>query len=379
MAQITIIAKNNSIVVNGLQCEKGRLSIAVSDDTILVNNLSGTLSDVTINGNSYSTMQEFIDAADELLFDNGGGNGEGVAWDQVTDKPLYTLGTPIQDAEGLIPVYTQNGQLPVGMPEFPENAVPLILLDVRVPELEEGNFLVGGASGNEQRRIVGTDLGVTQTSNNWYVARWNPTEQKWGGTAQLVPPSPNTLVIRTSAGQGKFSPAINGDEAVVLSQLNANGRYLGLHDTVNALEAAHPTANVGDRAEVRDVDSTGDIHRWYYWGEMAGAWLPLNKAEDDVYTNGEVVTNKIWINGNKIYRRVFHNEVIEDDGSVLISLAGVGITEITHFDYTVNENGTLRKNVNSLDISVTNTSLTITPAGAPTVPTSVSIALEYTK
>lgn len=334
MAQITIIAKNNSIVVNGLQCEKGRLSIAVSDETILVNNLKGTLSEVTINGNSYGTMQEFVDAADELLFEYGGGDGEGVTHNE---------------------------------------------LDGRVPILGLNNFLVGGTSGNEQRGIVGPDLGVTQTSNNWYVARWNPVEQKWGGTAQLVPPSPNTLVIRTSAGQGKFSPAINGDEAVVLSQLNANGRYLGLHDTVNALEAAHPTANRGDRAEVRDIDSTGDIHRWYYWGEMAGAWLPLNKAEDDVYSSREVVTNKIWINGKNIYRRVFHNEVIEDDGSVIISLAGIGVSEVTNFDYTVNENGTIRKNVNSLDISVTNTSLTITPTGVPSVPTSVSIILEYTK
>lgn len=305
MAQITIIAKNNSIVVNGLQCEKGRLSIAVSDDTILVNNLNGTLSEVTINGNSYSTMQEFVDAADELLFEYGGGApGEGVqsvTGDLVNNadarNPVVNLPTDVlrqsdtttaMEADK-IPLYSAQGLLSTGEPQYPENAVNLAYLQENV------------------------------------------------------------------------------------------GRYLGLHETVNALETAHPTANTGDRAEVRDVDSTGDIHRWYYWGEMAGAWLPLNKSEDDVYTNGEAVTNKIWINGKKIYRRVLHNEVIEDDGSVLISLAGVGITEITHFDYTVNENGTLRKSVDSLDISVTNTSLTITPTGVPSVPTSVSIVLEYTK
>lgn len=79
MAKIRITAKNNSVVVNGLQCEKGKLSIGVNGDNILVKNLYGKLSDVTINGNSYSTMQEFIDAADELLFENGGGApGEGV-------------------------------------------------------------------------------------------------------------------------------------------------------------------------------------------------------------------------------------------------------------------------------------------------------------
>lgn len=200
MAEITIIAKNNSIVVNGLQCEKGRLSIAVSDDTILVNNLNGNLSEVTINGNSYGTMQEFVDAADELLFENG-----------------------------------------------------------------------GGAPGEGVQSVTGDLVDNTDTRN----------------------------------------PVVN---------------------------------------------------------------LPT-----DVHSSGEDVTNKIWINGKNIYRRVFHNEVIEDDGLILISLAGTGITEVTHFDYTVNEDGVMRKSVDTLDVNVTNTSLSITPTGVPSVPTSVSIILEYTK
>lgn len=41
------------------------------------------------------------------------------------------LGDPL---EFKIPLYTQNGQLPVGTPEFPENAVPLMLLDARIPQ-----------------------------------------------------------------------------------------------------------------------------------------------------------------------------------------------------------------------------------------------------
>lgn len=379
MAKINIVTGNNSFSVNGVQRGKSRIVVNIGENSVSIGGYHANLEEVEIDGETFADMESLRAALDAKVFKSGGGDGSGVTWNQVTDKPLYTLGTPIHDAEGLIPVYTQNGQLPVGMPEFPENAVPLILLDVRVPELEEGNFLVGGEDGNEQRKIVGTDLNITQTSNNWYVARWNPTNQEWGGTVQLVSPSPNTLVIRTSAGQGKFSPAVNPDEAVVLSQLNANGRYLGLHDTITALETAHPTANRGDRAEVRDIDSTGDIHRWYYWGEMAEAWLPLNKAEDDVYASGEVVTNKIWIDGKKVYRRVFHNVVIEDDGSVLISLAGVGITEITHFDYTVNEGGQIRKSVSTFDVVATNTSLTIKPTGTPTVPTSVTVILEYTK
>lgn len=206
--------------------------------------ISMNANNTTVEGDE-ATLEEIVEYLKEN-FKDGGGDGSGVTWDQVTDKPLYTLGTPIQDAEGLIPVYTQNGQLPVGMPEFPENAVPLILLDVRVPELEQGNFLVGGEDGNEQRRIVGADLGVTQTSNNWYVARWNPVEQEWGGTAQLVPPSPNTLVIRTSAGQGKFQPAIEPDDAVVLSQFSGIvNDTLTDSETSSSLNAAYSSAVIG--------------------------------------------------------------------------------------------------------------------------------------
>lgn len=164
-----------------------------------------------------------------------------------------------------------------------------------------------------------------------------------------------------------------------LSDNGLQSRYLGLHDTLDDLIATHPKGNIGDRAEVRDIDSSGDIHRWYYWGEMAEEWLPLNKAEDDVYSNTEVLTNKIWVNGNGIYRRVFHDLLIEDDGSVFVSLAGVGITEITLFDYTINVEGRLLKNLDTLDISVTNTSLTITPTEIPTSTTNVTVILEYTK
>lgn len=46
---------------------------------------------------------------------------------------VSTLLTPIAESEGMIPFYTQEGQLRVGIPQFPENAVPLILLDARVP------------------------------------------------------------------------------------------------------------------------------------------------------------------------------------------------------------------------------------------------------
>lgn len=190
----------------------------------------------------------------------------------------------------------------------------------------------------------------------------------------------NTIPVYGAGGVLKVNNGIADDDAVNLSYLKQNyGKYLGLYDTIEDLELAHPYAYVGDRAEVKDVDSAGDIHRHYYWSDMQYNWMLLNKPEDDVYSTSEIITNKMWLNGKKVYRRVFTDIEINDDSSKLVSLAGIGITEITTIDYTVMSEGILRKSINTLDISATNTSVTITPTETPASTTNVTVILEYTK
>lgn len=94
--------------------------------------------------------------------------GQWVAGAQFDAEGLPTMGfvqvatglTVIGDAEGLIPFYRQDGQLPVGTPEFPENAVPLALLDVRLADkadktiqIQVGDGLSGGGNLSENRSI----------------------------------------------------------------------------------------------------------------------------------------------------------------------------------------------------------------------------------
>lgn len=110
----------------------------------------------TVDGESFDTGKELADKLSS--FSIGGGTGEGVQWDDVENKPLKTLETPIEDSEGLIPVYTQNGQLPVGIPEFPENAVPLVYLDQRLSEL-------GGAKVESFQHTAAGGMGETFTHN----------------------------------------------------------------------------------------------------------------------------------------------------------------------------------------------------------------------
>lgn len=189
-----------------------------------------------------------------------------------------------------------------------------------------------------------------------------------------------TIPIYGAGGVLKVNNGTEDNDAVNLSYLKQNyGRYLGLYDTIQDLELSHPYANVGDRAEVKDVDSAGDIHRHYYWSDMQYNWMLLNKLEDDVYSTSEIITNKMWLNGKKVYRRVFSDIEINDDSSKLVSLVGMGITEITTIDYIISQDNNIYKHLENITVSATTTGISITPTSAPSVSTTVRVILEYTK
>lgn len=57
---IEIVSKTNSYVINGVQVEKGRLNISVSDGVVTVNNVCGTLDEVSINGKFYNSDDLFL-------------------------------------------------------------------------------------------------------------------------------------------------------------------------------------------------------------------------------------------------------------------------------------------------------------------------------
>lgn len=89
---------------------------------------------------------------------------------------------------------------------------------VNMPVLDEGDFLVGGASGNEQRTILPTDIGLTK-NNTVAVRNSSGNLQGWAMSSSA---ESSTIPVRTPSGQGKFTPATSPDEAVVLSQLNSS-------------------------------------------------------------------------------------------------------------------------------------------------------------
>lgn len=165
-----LIAGDNSLKVGSYTFNKGSLFFVENDDeTITVTGLGLpsfklVWEKTTNDGEPFSDRDALVAFLEANLFKSGGGDGSGVTWDDVQDKPLKELSTPITESEGLVPVYTQEGQLPVGVPEFPENAVPLALLDTRVPNLNADYFLVGGNSGNIGRKLLPKDLNITATN-----------------------------------------------------------------------------------------------------------------------------------------------------------------------------------------------------------------------
>lgn len=65
----------------------------------------------------------------------------------------------------MVAVYTQDGQLPVGIPEFPENAVPLVMLDARVPEPVIAEHTLNKSGDVLSVTVDGLILGFEYVSN----------------------------------------------------------------------------------------------------------------------------------------------------------------------------------------------------------------------
>lgn len=135
-----ITTEENRISIDGVSYPKGGFYVKPIPKGVALVDMSKSWSikilvdDTTIDGSPVADRDELMTFFNEQGFKSGGTSPgpEVVTWDDVQDKPLKELTTPLSDSEGLVPLYTQSGQLPVGTPEFPENAVPLVLLDSRL-------------------------------------------------------------------------------------------------------------------------------------------------------------------------------------------------------------------------------------------------------
>lgn len=133
-----IITNENCVIIDDVAYPSNQYKAIARFDGVGLRSVEGNdylrvlVEGTTIDGAPVSDADTLFNYFLTNSFSKGGGDGSGVTWDEVQDKPIKTLAIPLSESEGLIPSYTQEGQLPVGMPEFPENAVPLALLDIRM-------------------------------------------------------------------------------------------------------------------------------------------------------------------------------------------------------------------------------------------------------
>lgn len=89
----TIISNTGSLVLNGgsSTVPKGGYTVSVSNDKVYVKcdtvTWSLLFSDTTLDGLSFASAKELAVALSN--FSKGGGDGQGVTWEDITDKPAF--------------------------------------------------------------------------------------------------------------------------------------------------------------------------------------------------------------------------------------------------------------------------------------------------
>ena len=245
--------------------------------------------------------------------------GTQAEWDELNsaDKALYSV-VNITDDDG--------------------TATPLQLDDYQKKDLTaqtEGATTVEGAltnlSTNKQPKTLASPITIGGESKT-------TVETALSALNGLVPDdatSSNKLVSKDKAMTITY---LSG--SVDFNDLTETGLYIAKANDVTSVSHAPSsiTLNGGFTVEVQNhgTESTGANHyctqifndympnsspqirrNYYQGGEMWGDWLSLTTSKSESYSTTETLTNKVWIDGKPIYRRVFSYQ----------STIGAGATE----------------------------------------------------
>ena len=110
-------------------------------------------------------------------------------------------------------------------------------------------------------------------------------------------------------------------------------------------------------------------------------FIPGTSSYVDVYSSNEVITNKVWINGKVIYRKVIVGNIPANTTSTNYSNHGiVGVTQFTSISYCGIDANMLLSGYITLRPSATNVAISLASAiTLPPASASIYITLEYTK
>lgn len=265
---VTITTAENSFSVDGVWYRKGALTFEeASEDRIVIRGYVYSASEVSCDGVSFSTLPELVTWLNQSVFNAGGGNGEGVAG-----------------------VQSVTGNLVSGTSENPV---------VNIPRFDQILNVPSAFTPSEHTHVVSdiTDLDIDQS------------------------PTPLTIVERTASGQGKFTPAIGSDEAVVKNQLDSSiaGVNTSLETKVDKIEGYGLTPEPFTTAEKDKLSTVEDPK---FQGQFSSVIeLETNGTGGEgnyAYVDGGVsVELYIWNNTNSTWDLVAGESTAETPASVL--------------------------------------------------------------
>ncbi|AXF52563.1 MAG: hypothetical protein [Caudoviricetes sp.] len=202
-----ITTATNSFWFQGKQYNRGALTVTYGVDTVSLGNTTVKLVDLRLDGDSFSTIDEVKTAFDGKVFKVGGGStGEGVQWSDTSMMPVA----------GKIPVFSEQGLLSTGMPEFPENAVPLVYLDNVL------NSLTGWAIYNDNQYTSSVPLVINQGSR---------TKITNNSNVVLNSQLPIDVTSWWNSTSNKITPSVDGDSYIVNLRFTASSSSItGLAD-----------------------------------------------------------------------------------------------------------------------------------------------------
>lgn len=143
--KITLQSKTNSFLINDREFQKGYIDVNYRvDGTICFGNtIKGNLDEITADGQSFGTVDQLKEWVSANMFMGSGSSGSGGSTDGLTWADTSFM--PVADK---VVKFSPQGLVSTGMPEFPENAVPLMLLDLRIPAPPaNGSFLLMAFDG----------------------------------------------------------------------------------------------------------------------------------------------------------------------------------------------------------------------------------------
>lgn len=233
--KIILQSRTNSFILNSMEYQKGFLHVNYRlPNLIVMGGITAGLSDIECDGQTFNTIEELRTWISDNLFSTGGGSGEGLQWSDASWMPV---------ADKVVR-FSPQGLVSTGTPLFPENAVPLVYLDVVLASI------TGWAIYNDSQYTQASPLVINEGVT---------TKITINGATSIKNQLPNDVSDWWNSTTNKITPSLAGDSYIVNLRFTAtSSSNTGLADVEVDIGG---TLNVIDGSTVSLRKGTGNTQR----------------------------------------------------------------------------------------------------------------------